>query len=70
LGPRLASEGAVTLLDWEFSHAGYENVVACTMTVNYGSRRVMEKVGMTYTKTVFIDAGELLGGQHGEVWLR
>ncbi len=66
-GQGLASEGAATLVDWGFNHAGYENVVACTMTVNYGSRRVMEKIGMRHTKTVSIDAGELPGGEYGEV---
>jgi RimJ/RimL family protein N-acetyltransferase len=67
-GQGLASEGAATLVDWGFNHAGYESVMACTMTANYGSRRVMEKIGMRHTKTVSLDAGELQGGEHGEVW--
>lgn len=28
----------------------------------------MEKIGMRHTKTVPIDAGELPGGEYGEVW--
>jgi len=45
-GQGLASEGASALVDWGFRSNGYEKIVASTMAVNRGSRRVMEKIGM------------------------
>jgi RimJ/RimL family protein N-acetyltransferase len=67
-GQGLASEGASALVSWGFGTAGFDKVVACTMAVNHGSRRVMEKVGMKYTHTVCVDADHLPGSEHGEVW--
>lgn len=40
------------------------------MTVNYGSRRILKKIGMRHTKTVPIDAGELPGGEYREAWYK
>ena len=67
-GQGLASEGATALVSWGFNIAGYDKVVACTMTVNQGSRRVMEKIGMEHTRTVPINPGNIPGSEHGEVW--
>lgn len=67
-GQGLASEGAAALVSWGFNIAGYDKVVACTMTVNLGSRRVMEKIGMKHTRTDPCHPGNLPGSEHGEVW--
>jgi RimJ/RimL family protein N-acetyltransferase len=67
-GQGLASEGASALLNWGFRSGGYDKIVACTMAVNHGSRRVMEKIGMNYVRTVSFDADPFPGTEHGEVW--
>lgn len=68
-GQGLASEGASALVNWGFGSCGYEKIVACTMAVNQGSRRVMEKTGMTYARTVPVDLpNPIPGSEHGEVW--
>lgn len=68
-GQGLAFEGASALVDWGFASAGYDRIVACTMAVNHGSRRVMEKIGMTYVRTVSVDGPDrFAGSEHGEVW--
>lgn len=67
-GQGLASEGALALVDWGFTVAEYEKIVACTMAVNQGSRRVMEKIGMRHTGTEFLDFPDpIAGSEHGEV---
>ena len=68
-GRGLASEGAAALVDWGFADAGYDRIVGCTMAVNRGSRRVMEKIGMKHFKTTFPDfAAPIPGTEEGEVW--
>ena len=68
-GQGLAAEGAAALVDWGFKSAGYEKVVSCTMTVNHASRRVLEKIGMTHTRTVSVDWPDPFPGcEGGEVW--
>ncbi|MEO9339992.1 GNAT family N-acetyltransferase [Mesorhizobium sp. SB112] len=68
-GQGLASEGACALVNWGFQNAGYDKIVATTMAVNYASRRVMEKIGMSYDRTVHIDwPNPIPGSEHGEVW--
>ena len=67
-GQGLASEGASALINWGFGSAGYDKIVACTMAVNHGSRRVMEKIGMNHARTVAFDAAPFPGSEHGEVW--
>ncbi len=67
-GEGLASEGASALVSWGFRSYGYEKIMACTMAVNLGSRRVMEKIGMHYTRTVSFDAEPFRGTEHGVVW--
>ncbi|NTH64461.1 GNAT family N-acetyltransferase [Agrobacterium rhizogenes] len=67
-GQGLASEGALALVKWGFEVAGYEKIIACTMAVNLGSRRVMEKIGMQHTRTDFLDFPDPIPGtEHGEV---
>lgn len=68
-GHGFASEGASALIGWGFRSAGYDKVVATTMAVNQASRRVMEKIGMTYARTVSVDTPDPIpGSEHGEVW--
>ena len=67
-GRGLASEGASALVNWGFEVAGYDKIVARTMAVNQGSRRVMEKIGMKHTRTDFLDYPDPIPGtEHGEV---
>jgi RimJ/RimL family protein N-acetyltransferase len=68
-GQGLASEGASALVDWGFTSARYDKVIACTMAVNCGSRRVMEKIGMKHVRTDFpVFAASIAGAEDGEVW--
>lgn len=68
-GKGLASEGASALADWGFRSGRYDRIMATTMAVNLGSRRVMEKIGMTYVRTAAFEGPERIpGGEHGEVW--
>ena len=68
-GQGFASEGAATLVEWGFKNGGFDHVVACTMAVNHGSRRVMEKIGMKHTRTDLKPFPDPIpGSEHGEVW--
>jgi RimJ/RimL family protein N-acetyltransferase len=68
-GQGFGSEGAAALVDWGFINAGYDMIVATTMAVNFASRRVMEKIGMTHTRTDFVAwADPIPGSGQGEVW--
>jgi RimJ/RimL family protein N-acetyltransferase len=68
-GQGLATEGASALVDWGFRSAGYDKIAAITMTVNHGSRRVLEKIGFSYARTVSLDwLDPFPGTEHGEVW--
>lgn len=67
-GQGLASEGASALVRWGFESGGYDRITASTMTVNTGSRRVLEKIGFTHMRTVEAAwAGLIPGGEEGEV---
>jgi RimJ/RimL family protein N-acetyltransferase len=64
----LASEGASALVNWGFGSGRYDRIVACTMAVNHASRRVLEKIGLNYVRTVSVDwADAIPGGEDGEV---
>jgi len=65
----LGSEASRVLLQHAFETVGQSRVVAQTMTVNAGSRGVMEKVGLRYVRTYFPDWGEeaLPDADQGEV---
>ena len=67
-GKGYATEGARALIRKGFTELGVRRVVAETMTVNLGSRRVMEKAGLKYVRTFFQDWPEVIeGGEHGDV---
>lgn len=68
-GQGLASEGASALVRWGFATGGYDRIVATTMAVNRRSRRVMEKLGMTCTRTDYAHWPDPIpGSEQGEVW--
>jgi len=70
-GQGYATEGARALVRWAFTGLGAHEVVATTMAVNTGSRRVMEKAGLRYARTVHLDWAEPLdGNEHGDVEYR
>ena len=67
-GHGYATEGSRALIHKGFTELGVERVTANTMAVNAGSRRVMEKSGLTYVRTFFGDWPETIpGSEHGEV---
>jgi RimJ/RimL family protein N-acetyltransferase len=49
-GRGLATEIARACLDWGFAARRFERIIAVTKPDNLASRRVMEKVGMSYEK--------------------
>jgi RimJ/RimL family protein N-acetyltransferase len=64
----LASEASRALLRYAFETVGQNRVIAQTMTVNRGSRGVMETVGMRYVRTYFPSWDDPLpGADLGEV---
>lgn len=68
-GQGLATEGASALVNWGFEGAGYEKIVSTTMTVNTGSRRVLEKLGFSHTRTIVAEWPDPFPGtEQGEVW--
>jgi RimJ/RimL family protein N-acetyltransferase len=67
-GRGLATEGSIALVEKGFAELDVQRVVATTMAVNSGSRRVLEKVGLRYVRTFYPDwADPLEGAEHGEV---
>ena len=67
-GRGYATEGARMLVTRAFAELGVGRVVATTMAVNIGSRRVMEKAGLRHTRTVYLSWPDPLpGSEHGEV---
>jgi len=58
-GKGYATEGARALIRTGFTELGVERVVATTYQDNLASRRVMEKAGMTLTRTFRITAADL-----------
>jgi RimJ/RimL family protein N-acetyltransferase len=70
-GQGYATEGARALVRLAFTRLGALEVVATTMAVNTGSRRVMEKAGLRYARTVLLDWPDPLdGNEHGDVEYR
>ncbi|SCL62993.1 GNAT family N-acetyltransferase [Micromonospora chersina] len=64
----LASEASRALLRHAFDTVGQSRVIAQTMAVNTGSRRVMEAVGMRHVRTFFPPFDDPLpGSDQGEV---
>jgi RimJ/RimL family protein N-acetyltransferase len=67
-GRGFATEGSIALVRKGFTELGVQRVVATTMAVNRGSRRVLEKVGLRYVRTFHLDRPDPLeGSEHGEV---
>ncbi|MEU7824583.1 GNAT family N-acetyltransferase [Catellatospora sp. NPDC049133] len=67
-GRGYATEGSRALVDKGFAELGMRRVTANTMTVNAGSRRVMEKTGLRFLRTFFLDwPDQIEGGEHGDV---
>ncbi|MFI6095210.1 GNAT family N-acetyltransferase [Lentzea sp. NPDC051213] len=67
-GRGYASEGGKALIERGFTTGGVQRVVATTMFVNAGSRRVMEKCGLIHVRTFHVDWPDPLpGSEHGEV---
>ncbi|MFI5802522.1 GNAT family N-acetyltransferase [Streptomyces sp. NPDC051561] len=68
-GRGYATEGSRALIDKGFTeHPGLERVTADTMAVNLGSRRVMEKSGLTLLRHFTADWPDVIeGSEHGEV---
>jgi RimJ/RimL family protein N-acetyltransferase len=70
-GRGYATEGARALVRRAFTELGVDEVVATTMAVNAGSRRVLEKAGLRYARTVHLDWPDpLAGNEHGDVEYR
>ncbi|WP_078877542.1 GNAT family N-acetyltransferase [Streptomyces sp. 150FB] len=67
-GRGYATEGARALVATAFGTLGTQRVVGRTMTVNTGSRRVLEKAGLRYVRTFFEEWPETIeGSEHGDV---
>ena len=67
-GKGYATEGSCALIRKGFTELGVEKVVAETMAVNRASRRVMEKLGLTYVRTFHQEWPERIEGEeHGDV---
>jgi RimJ/RimL family protein N-acetyltransferase len=66
-----ATEGTGALVRQAFADLGVHEVVATTMAVNTGSRRVLEKCGLRHTRTLHLDFdAPLPGNEHGDVEYR
>ncbi len=67
-GKGYATEGARALIRKGFSESGVRRVVAETMAINTGSRRVMEKCGLRHVRTFYQEWPEYIAGaEHGDV---
>jgi len=63
-----ATEGSRALIRMGFTDLGVERVFARTMTVNAGSRHVMEKCGLTFVRTISWERADVFEGtERGEV---
>jgi len=67
-GRGLATAGARLLVRRAFTELDLRKVVATTMAVNAGSRRVLEKAGLRHVDTFFHDWPDPIPGtEHGDV---
>jgi RimJ/RimL family protein N-acetyltransferase len=78
-GKGLATEGARELVRHGFDDVGLERIIAQTISVNAGSRAVMERIGLTYVRTFpssmtapveGVEAGEVEYEMTREQWER
>jgi RimJ/RimL family protein N-acetyltransferase len=67
-GKGYASEGSIALINRGFTELDVRRVVASTMVVNTGSRRVMEKAGMRLIRTFHQEWPDRIpGDEQGDV---
>jgi RimJ/RimL family protein N-acetyltransferase len=67
-GKGYATEGSRALIRKGFTELGVRRVWAQTMAINLASRRVMEKAGLVYVRTLHLQWEDPLpGAGHGEV---
>ena len=67
-GKGYASEGSIALINRGFTELDVRRVVASTMVVNTGSRRVMEKAGMRLIRTYHQEWPDRIpGDEQGDV---
>lgn len=67
-GRGYATEGGKALIERGFTVGDVRRVVATTMFVNAGSRRVMEKCGLRHVRTFHVEFPDPLpGSEYGEV---
>jgi RimJ/RimL family protein N-acetyltransferase len=70
-GRGYATEGARALVRLAFTELDVSQLVATTMAVNTASRRVLDKAGLNYARTVHLDWPDPLpGNEHGDVEYR
>jgi len=70
-GQGYATEGARALVRRAFPDLGVSQIVATTMAANTASRRVLEKAGLKYVRTVYLDWPDPVpGNEHGDVEYR
>lgn len=63
-----ATEGSRALISMGFTELGIQRVFAHTMAVNTASRRVMDKCGLTFERTIPYEGPDSIeGAEHGEV---
>ncbi|MER7014163.1 GNAT family N-acetyltransferase [Saccharopolyspora sp. NPDC000359] len=68
-GRGYATEGAIALVRTGFTEFGLRRISGQAMSVNTGSRRVLEKAGLRYVRTFFVDwpGPPLDGAEQGDV---
>lgn len=67
-GRGYATEAALAVIEHGFRECDVDRVVAWTMTINSGSRRVMEKCGLRFVrKFADPDSKGVDGAEHGDV---
>jgi RimJ/RimL family protein N-acetyltransferase len=67
-GHGYATEGARALVESGFAELSLDRIVATTMAVNAGSRRVLERAGLRLVRTFFVDWPDSIpGAEHGDV---
>ena len=58
-GQGYAYEAAFPMLEWGKDHMGFKKVVAITLPNNFSSIKLLEKLGMTFEKTIVSEGDEL-----------
>lgn len=58
-GQGYAYEAAFPMLEWGKDHLGFKKVVAITLPNNLSSIKLLEKIGMTFEKSIISEGDEL-----------